>query len=200
MIRVPRGTGAGLEQVIVLVRCGAFRFTGTSKKELLWEAHILLNCAKYEKDSNLLFESMSRKPVLPKLDYSIIEDQYDEIELIGFPVSGSMFDLARTEFRGDTSALELKHFEGQTVRMVGDFVCDKYVRTKNGKVMKFGTFLDVNGHFFDTVHFPPSLEKWPLNGNGIYLVMGKVVLDFGYPAIEVHKIARLPLRPDPRSV
>lgn len=193
-------TGAGLEQVIVLIRCGAFRFTGTSKKELLWEAHILLNGVKYEKDSNLLFESMCRKPVLPALDYSIIEDQYDEIELMGFPVSGSMFDLARAEFRGDTSAIELKNYEGKTVRMVGDFVCDKYVQTKNGKVMKFGTFLDVAGNFFDTVHFPPSLAKWPLNGNGVYLVQGKVVLDFGCPAIEVEKVARLPLKPDPRSL
>ncbi|WP_288878836.1 DNA polymerase III subunit alpha [Pedobacter panaciterrae] len=151
-------TGAGLEQVIVLIRCGAFRFTGTSKKELLWEAHMLLNGVKYEKDNNLLFESLTRKPVLPKLDYSIVEDQYDEIELLGFPVSASMFDLARSSFRGDTAADQLRNFEGRTVRMVGDFVCDKYVRTKNGKVMKFGTFLDVDGDFFDTVHFPPSLS------------------------------------------
>jgi len=193
-------TGAGLEQVIVLIRCGAFRFTGTSKKELLWEAHMLLNGVKYEKDNNLLFESLTRKPVLPKLDYSIIEDQYDEIELLGFPVSASMFDLARSGFRGDTAADQLRHFEGRTVRMVGDFVCDKYVRTKNGKVMKFGTFLDVDGDFFDTVHFPPSLAKWPLYGNGLYLIMGKVVLDFGYPAIEVERIERMPLQPDPRSV
>src|SRR5690606_14272853 len=35
-------TGAGLEQVVLLIRCGALRFTGMSKKELLWEAHYLL--------------------------------------------------------------------------------------------------------------------------------------------------------------
>src|SRR5699024_334272 len=39
-------TGAGLEQVVVLIRCGAFRFTGTGKKELLWEAHLLLSKVK----------------------------------------------------------------------------------------------------------------------------------------------------------
>jgi DNA-directed DNA polymerase III PolC len=193
-------TGAGLEMLIVLIRSGAFRFTGSGKKELLWEAHILMNGAKHDKDSNLLFESMTRKPVLPKLDASVIEDMYDEIELIGYPVSGSMFDLAKTDFRGDVPASSLPKYEGQTIRMVGDFVCDKYVQTKNGKVMKFGTFLDINGDFFDTVHFPPSLATWPLYGNGVYLIMGKVVLDFGYPAIEVEKIARLPLKADPRSV
>ena len=192
-------TGAGLEMLIVLIRSGAFRFTGIGKKELLWEAHILMNGVKHDKDSNLLFESMTRKPVLPKLETSVLEDMYDEIELIGFPVTGSMFDLAKTEFRGDIPALSLAKYEGQTVRMVGDFVCDKYVQTKNGKVMKFGTFFDLDGNFFDTVHFPPSLAKWPLYGNGVYLVMGKVVLDFGYPAIEVEKVARLPLKADPRS-
>jgi DNA-directed DNA polymerase III PolC len=192
-------TKAGLEQLILLIRCGAFRFTGHAKKELLWEAYILMNSTKFQKDANLLFESFTRKPVLPKLDHSLLEDLYDELELIGFPVSASMFDLVKADFRGDVPAKDLSGYEGQTLRMVGDFVCDKYVKTKNGKVMKFGTFLDVNGDFFDTVHFPPSLAQYPLHGNGIYLVMGKVVLDFGCPAIEVQKCARLPLFADPRS-
>jgi DNA polymerase-3 subunit alpha len=192
-------TGTGLEQIIILIRCGAFRFTGYSKKVLLWEAHMLLSGVKQQKESNLLFESMSRKPVLPKLDHSIIEDIYDELELIGFPVSATMFDLVKTDFRGDVPAKELHNYEGQVVRMVGEFVCDKYVQTKNGKVMKFGTFFDVHGAFFDTVHFAPSLAAYPLNGNGVYLIMGKIVLDFECPAIEVQKCARLPLHANPRS-
>ncbi|MCX2429890.1 DNA polymerase III subunit alpha [Pedobacter sp. GR22-10] len=193
-------TGAGLEQMVVLIRTGALRFTGYGKKEMLWEAHILLNGVKYEKDRNLLFEPESRKAVLPRLHTSLLEDLYDEIELMGFPVSGTMFDIIKTDFRGDTTALQLKQFVGQTIRMVGDFVCDKYVRTKNGQIMKFGTFTDVGGDFFDTVHFPPSLKQYPLYGRGVYLILGKVVLEFDCPAIEVQKVARLELKPDPRSV
>src|SRR5690606_28383842 len=41
-------TGAGLEQVVVLIRCGALRFTKMNKKELLWEAHYLLAGKKSE--------------------------------------------------------------------------------------------------------------------------------------------------------
>src|SRR5690606_40330640 len=41
-------TGAGLEQVAVLIRCGGFRFTGMNKKELLWEAHYLLSGKRSE--------------------------------------------------------------------------------------------------------------------------------------------------------
>lgn len=194
-------TGAGLEQLVVLIRCGAFRFTGTGKKELLWEAHLLLNGnGKTPTPANPLFEVPTNKPVLPKLETSLLEDVYDEIELLGFPVTDAFFSLAKSGYRGDCMAKDLPSREGQTVRMVLDFVCDKTVHTKNGKYMKFGTFFDSNGDFVDTVHFPPSLAKYPLLGNGIYLIEGKVVLDFGCPAIEVSRCGRMPLKPDPRGI
>lgn len=192
-------TGAGLEQLIVLIRCGAFRFTGTGKKELLWEAHLLSN-GMIGKATTSLFESSYKKPVLPKLDSSLLEDIYDEIELIGFPVSASMFDLVKSDYRGTASAKDLVNLEGETVRIVSDFVCDKDVKARNGQRMKFGTFFDVNGDFIDTVHFPAQLKYYPLQGNGIYLIQGRVVMDFGCAAIEVEKCAKMPLKPDPRSV
>lgn len=191
-------TGAGLEQVTLLIRCGAFRFTGTGKKELLWEAHLLLAKAK-SPTGRMLFSSGSAKPILPKLEHSVLEDIYDEMELIGFPVSTSMFDLLKSDYRGTAYARDLAALEGKTVRMVGDFVCEKHVRTKNGQHMKFGTFVDARGDFIDTVHFPPQLRRYPLAGNGVYLLQGKVVLDFGCPALEIEKCARMPLKADPRS-
>lgn len=191
-------TGAGLEQLILLIRCGAFRFTGTGKKELLWEAHLLCNEHKSKAPASL-FEHNSKKPVLPRLEGSLAEDLYDEIELLGFPVSASGFELLRSEYRGTAMAKDLPALEGETVRMVVDFVCDKKVHTRNGQLMKFGTFIDERGDFIDTVHFPPQLRQYPLQGEGIYLVQGKVVSDFGCPAIEVEKCARMPVKPDPRS-
>ncbi|WP_293906086.1 DNA polymerase III subunit alpha [Sphingobacterium sp. UBA5670] len=194
-------TGAGLEQIVILIRVGAFRFLGVNKKELLWEAHLLLSKEKKEPEKGMvLFESMSRKPILPKLEHSVLEDYYDEIELIGFIVSGTSFDLARSAFRGHCKAEDLGKYVGQTIRMVGDFVTDKTVRTKHGTYMKFGTFLDESGVFFDTVHFPPSMAKYPLRGWGLYLIEGKVVTEFGCPAIEVSQCAKMPLKADPRSI
>jgi len=192
-------TGAGLEQMIVLIRSGAFSFLEQTKKELLWEAHILLHSSSQKHEPNMLFEQSIQKVVLPQLESSFIEDLYDEMELLGFPVSGSMFDLLKSSYRGDAMAAELAQHEGKCIRMVGDFVADKTVKTKNGKLMKFGTFLDEQGQFFDTVHFPPSLKAYPLYGNGVYLILGKVVMDFGCPALEVYKCARMPLKADPRS-
>jgi DNA-directed DNA polymerase III PolC len=194
-------TGAGLEQIIVLIRTGAFRFLSIGKKELLWEAHLLLSKDNKQSAVPVLFESMGfRKPVLPKLETSLIEDFYDEMELLGFTVSGTLFDLAKSDYRGDARAADLLGHVGKTIRMVGDFVAEKYVKTKRGELMKFGTFFDCEGVFFDTVHFPPSLAAFPLNGAGLYLIEGKVVEEYGCPSLEVIRCGKLPLKPDPRSV
>ncbi len=193
-------TGTQLEQLIILIRCGAFRFTGVGKKELLWEAHLLLSEKRKDTGGAMLFENMIAKPVLPPLEFHILEDLYDEIQLLGFCVSGSLFDIAKSEYRGSTDAKSLKNMEGQIVRIVGELVTYKTVPTKNGTLMKFGTLLDAEGAFFDTVHFAPSLKKYPLYSSGLYLIEGKVVLDFGCPAIEVYKCGRMPMKPDPRSV
>lgn len=193
-------TGATLEQLIILIRCGALRFTGVGKKELLWEAHLLLSEKQKDHTGNLLFENMMAKPVLPKLETHFLEDLYDEIQLLGFCVSGSLFDIAKSDYRGNVPIPELKNYAGSIVRVVGILATYKNVPTKNGTTMKFGTFLDAEGNFFDTVHFAPSLKKYPLYSAGLYLIEGKVVLDFGCPAIEVIKCGRMPMQPDPRSV
>ncbi len=192
-------TGAGLEQVVILIRCNAFRFLGVGKKELLWEAHLLLSGNPGRRESLSLFEMNPARPLLPKLESSPLEDVYDEIELLGFPVSALLFDLAKSDFRGDTTARDMHKFVGKTIRMVGDFVTDKTSRTRHKEYMKFGTFLDVNGDFFDTVHFPPSLKKYPLSGTGLYLLEGKLTADFGCPAMEIIRCGKMPLKQDPRS-
>src|SRR3546814_11784685 len=100
------------------------------------------------------------------------------MELIGFAVSGTLFDLARSDYRGDVMAADLLAHEGRTVRMVGDFVADKTVKTKRGDFMKFGTWFDAKGDFFDTVHFPQTQHRYPLRGAGLYLLEGRVVVEF----------------------
>lgn len=192
-------TQTGIEQVVILIRVGALRFTGTGKKQLLWASHLMMSKHKPVATGMALFETESRKPILPPLEEDILEDYYDEMELIGFCVTGTLFDLTKSDYRGDMPARELYLHEGKIVRVVGDFVCEKFVKTKRGDLMKFGTFLDAEGRFFDTVHFPQSLVKYPLRGAGIYLVEGRVVVEYGCPSIEVIRCAKMPLKPDPRS-
>ena len=87
---------------------------------------------------------------------------------------------------------------GKRVTMVGYYVVRKNVTTKNRRLMTFGTWLDEEGNYFDTVHFPPSLSRYPFRGKGLYVLTGKVVLDFDFPSIEVDKMEKLPYVSDPR--
>jgi DNA-directed DNA polymerase III PolC len=190
------------EQLIILIRCGALRFSGETKAHLLWKAHLLLGTktTKNNKDSTFeLFRTITKRYELPTLTYTKLEDAYDEIELIGFPVSVNAFDMLQTTFRGEVEALNLEKHIGKTVKMTGRLVTIKYVKTVKKEMMNFGTFVDYKGYFFDTIHFPSSLKKYPFQGYGIYLILGKVVEESGYASIEVQKMARLPLKPDPRS-
>jgi hypothetical protein len=59
---------------------------------------------------------------------------------------------------------------------------------------------DEKGEFFDTTHFPPSLEKYPFRGRGIYCLDGKVVEEFGFPSLEVYSMQKLEVKADPRSL
>ncbi len=187
-----------LEQLILLIRINAFRFTGKSKKELLWQAHFLLNRRKVAEQTPKLFRGSIGKHRLPPLEQNALENAYDEIELLGFPVSVSHFDMLQTQFRGEIPARRMMQHVGKKVRMVGNLVHIKNVRTVQKEWMHFGAFLDTEGQFFDTVNFPVSLKKYPFRGPGIYLILGKITEEFGFPSITVEKMAKLPFKKDPR--
>lgn len=188
----------GKEQMVILIRINALRFTGKSKKELLWESHMLIGKVKEDPTSYELFGIRSREFSLPALVQETIEDAYDEIEILGFPVTISYFDLLTTKFRGEILARDLVNNIGKTVKMVGQLASLKNVYTVKKEFMHFGAFLDAEGEFFDTVNFPDSLKKYPFRGYGVYLIQGKVVEEFGFPSVEVEKMAKLGMLQDPR--
>ena len=64
--------------------------------------------------------------------------------------------------------------------------------------MHFGTFLDFDGDFIDTVHFPPVAAKYPFRGKGIYTITGKVMIEFDCVSIEVSCMERAAIIEDPR--
>jgi len=188
----------GKEQMVLLIRVGAFRFTNKPKSALLWEMQLLVNKSNKQNNGQALFKMPLKNYRLPDFVYSPLEDAYDEMELLGFPISLSAFDLLKTSFRGEIRAKDLMHHLGKKVRMIGNLVTYKNVRTVRKELMHFGTFLDKDGQFFDTVNFPISIRNYPFRGYGLYLILGKVVEEFGFPSIEVEKMARLPIQEDSR--
>jgi DNA polymerase III alpha subunit len=187
----------GLEQVILLIRAGAFRFTGKKKALLLWEAHMMINKSTPE-PMKPLFSSPVKNFTLPDLEQDKLNDAYDEIELFSFPVTMTWFDMLETTFRGEIQSREMIKHTGRRVRMIGHLVTIKYIKTIKKEWMNFGCFIDAEGNFFDTTHFPQSLKLYPFKGSGTYLILGKVVEEFGYPSLEAEKLAKLPVKPDKR--
>lgn len=192
--RVP----VGLEQVIILIRINALRFTGKSKKELLWDAHLILGNQKKKDPIRELFPVRKREFKLPELEQTALESTYDELEILGFSVTIPAFELLQTSFRGQVLARHMMQRVGKKVRMLGNLVTIKHVRTKHKQWMNFGTFLDAEGEFFDVVNFPDTLKAYPYKGQGIYLILGEITEEFNFPSLTVEKMAKLPYKPDPR--
>ena len=190
-------TAITLDQAIILIRIGALGFTGKNKKELLWEVHNYLGSKTIPKQNTELFCTEAKEFYLPELQTSVLEDAYNELELLGYPVTLTMFDLMKSAYRGDALAEDLLKHVGKTIKLVGNYVCEKTVHTKNNKKMWFGTFLDNRGNFLDTTHFPDSTPVYPFRGKGCYLISGKVVQEFDFPSIEVIRFAKLPIKDNP---
>ncbi len=192
-----RRVAIGIETLQILIFIGAFRFTGKPKNELLVEARLLLIQFKPETRGMLLLEEPQQEYQLPELKRSVFEDAFDEIELLGFSVSCSPFDLLKTKYRGSIFVKDLLQNHKKQVKMLAYLISRKHVPTKKG-AMFFGTWIDANGDYFDTAHFPNCLQEFPFQGGGCYLLLGTVEVDYHFPTITIHKMAKMPMIADPR--
>jgi DNA-directed DNA polymerase III PolC len=189
----------GKEHLKQLVYVGAFDFTGMAKNKLLIAS--ILYHTTYEKrhqvKSLLLFNEPSKTFELPDLEYNSFESAFDEMEIIDFTVTNSVFDLLKTKYRGNVKAINLALYIGRRVRLVGYTICRKRVPTVKGE-MSFFSFWDVEGIHFETTSFPNILKRYPYKGHGIYLIEGIVAEQFEVCTIEIEKMDRLPMIADPR--
>ena len=179
-----------LEQLRILIRIKALRFTQQTSKELLWDAHLILSKTKKTVPLKELFVRTHEPSQLPALEYGQFEDQIDEMQILGFPYC-SPFDMLARQYNGMTYAKELLPNLGNTVYMLGYYVNIKRVHTIHGDVMYFGSFIDSRGHLFDTVHFPQSIADYPFTGKGCYLIKGKVIEDFNITSVDVSHMQRI---------
>ncbi len=180
-----------LEQLIILIKVGAFRSINPNKKELLWEAHLYLSKGKKSKPAKLLFDEQAKHYKLPDLTHIPIEDAFDEIELLGFPVKVSPFELLIEKPDLPLRAKDLKLKIGKQVEILGYLIHVKGTMTGEGQRMSFGVFTDLDGHWIDTVQFPNTAKRFPFQGRGCYVLKGKVMEEFGFISIEVNYHKRL---------
>lgn len=186
-----------IDQISLLIRINAFRFTGMDRYELLWQAHFKMNKTPNKSLQKQLFVPKFRQANVPRLKTTPRELAFEQIELLGFPLI-SHFDLLTREPHNNNLVKDLPSYLNRTISIYGYVVNIKTTHTGKGKRMQFGTFLDREGHFFDTVMFPPVAARIRFRGSGVYVVTGKVVEEFDFCSIEVNQMEKVNYIEDPR--
>ncbi len=186
-----------LEQIILLIKIDAFRFTGMNKRSLLWQIHLKKTTTSPSGEGRDLFRVKTKSYQLPDLSNSWQADAFDQIELLGFSLH-SYFKLLENPNTDELVAEDLKDYLNEIVWLKGYLVTLKKTRTSTGKSMFFGTFFDKKFGWIDTVHFPGIVEKYPVRGSGVYAIKGKVTMEFDCTAVDVIALKKLPVIEDPR--
>ncbi|MCA0958282.1 DNA polymerase III subunit alpha [Muricauda ruestringensis] len=185
-----------MEQLSILIRIDAFRFTGINKHELLWKAHLMLS-----KNDRLehpkLFPPRHQKFQMPQLNTTALETAFEQLELLGFCLC-SPFELLEEPPKNTNGQKDLERYLNKYIDIYGYLVTVKNTSTHHGKRMHFATLVDQHGEVFDTVLFPPVAAKYYFRGKGIYRFYGKVVEEFGFLSIEVIKMKKENYVQDPR--
>ncbi len=223
------------DQITILIRINALRFTGKDKRSLLWEAHVKWN-KESQKDIPMadLFRVRPKEFEIPALQHSWQEDAFDQMELLGFSIY-SPFKLLLEEPKtpsaesekasqnegveqnrgenveqkrnGDVErnrdtpillAKDLPNYHGKEVWIMGHYIHAKRTTTSGGEQMFFGTFLDEEGNWLDTVHFPEVAHKYRFRGKGVYKVKGKVTIEYDALIVEASYMEKMPIIEDPR--
>lgn len=182
-----------LEQVLILVRVGALRFTGKSKHALLWDVHFLLNKRPVKAKGNLLFkQKVNIDYKVPQFDYDVRNDMLDELEFLGFTISPPFALIADDDYLDRViKAAEIPSYLNKEISIVGHLVTIKYAKTRQGIPMYFGTFLDTEGNWIDTVLFPEVAARYSFKGKGCYFLKGKVTEEFSFFTVEVSYMKKL---------
>ena len=185
-----------VDQISILIRIDAFRFTGVNKHKLLWKAHLFLN-KNVKIDHPKLFPPRHQDFKIPELHTTNLEMAFTQLELLGFCLC-SPFELLKESPENDRCVKDFERFLGNHIDIYWYLVTVKNTSTHNGKRMHFATMIDQEGKVFDTVLFPPVAAKYYFRGKGIYRFYGKVVSEFGFLSIEVIKMLKQDYVPDPR--
>jgi len=120
-----RRVSVELEQLRILVRIGAFRFTGRSKKQLLWDIHLHLASGERRTETHpVLFDDPEPRWKLPELTSNPHEDAHDEIELLGFALSSPFERMGVDSLNAAGATIpqrspHLNHMDGQGSSVIG---------------------------------------------------------------------------------
>ena len=187
-----------IEQLTILVRINAFRFTGITKQELLWNSIFKINANRKRTTQSKLFALEHKNYVLPKFKTSWIENAYDELELLGFPLC-SFFKLIAHDISDGLFAENMLDYDKKAMLIYGELVTTRYNKTSKGQLMRLSTFIDSKGKYFDVVHFSDTVNKYPINGMGVYGCYGTISKQFDFCSMTTIWTKKISVFKDPRG-
>lgn len=90
-------------------------------------------------------------------------------------------------------------FENQQVLIYGLLITIRPNKTSQNKLMRLSTFIDIEGNYFDAVHFTDVVHLYPINGIGIYGCYGKITNRYGFCSMNVIQSKKIRIQIDPRN-
>lgn len=182
--------------VRILVKAGCLDSIagGRSRAELLWqtEAGRHHRPATSQSSLDLFAEEAVSVPRLGNYDFRTA--LMHEVEILGFPLCVHPLDLYREAWegmdlvRGD----EIAHHVGERVTMIGWWVMNKMVYTKQEEPMAFISFEDTTA-MYETIFFPPAFRKYCSRFSPVrpYVLEGVIEDDLGAVSLHVEEMRYL---------
>jgi error-prone DNA polymerase len=186
----------------ILIKAGCFDSIagGRSRAELLWQTvagrpEAARRSAPGQTGLDL-FEDEAL--VIPRLgDYDFRTMLLHEVETLGFPLSVHPLDLYRDCLRGldYVPACEMEKHAGKRVTMIGWWVTNKLVYTRQEEPMSFISFEDTTA-LYETVVFPEPFRKFCATWTQTkpYILRGLVDEEFGAFTLHVEEMEFLDAR------
>ncbi|MFH1941651.1 MAG: DNA polymerase III subunit alpha [bacterium] len=182
--------------VRILVKAGCLDSIagGRSRAELLWQTDAGRNGrpASPQGSLDLFDEETIRVPHLG--DYDFRTALLHEVEILGFPLSVHPLDLYRDAWEGlnIVHGSEMEKHIGRRVSMIGWWVTNKMVYTKQEEPMAFISFEDTTA-LYETIFFPPAFRKYCSRFTPVrpYILRGVIENDLGAVSLHVEEMGFL---------
>lgn len=129
-----------VDEAMALLRAGAFDSFGLSRTEMFWELRAL---APWTAGQGLLLEARGAVPPAGRTEPGRLERLRDEMELLGFPVSGHPVELwPDVAWETYCPVGEVRNFAGEMVTTCGLVVAQRLHHQSDGRAMKFISICD----------------------------------------------------------
>jgi DNA polymerase III alpha subunit len=185
-----------------LILVGAFDGFGLTRPELLFALDGIYNRTQSETPS--LFGSSFGRPdrqLHPGLsDYSLAQKCLDELQLLGFMLSGDILDILdlHPAARNTVAAADLKGFAGRRVKVFGWPITRRpHMVETSGRSMMFITLDDRTGTI-DVILWPDVYERFfdTINDSGPFEVWGTVSESYDTWTLEADTLRSVEWSPD----